>query len=199
MIGRKRIGMALVLVVAIVTLTGASGDGCEPSESQIQTQKKLEDVNVMMTRQPTPTVQFSMDRWLLSERLTRFNDPNKMCYLYICTNDGTWLKVTVVGKVASTSKRLTQPEGYDYYNGSYYRTQLPDEMGTWGTSEPAKVGMSTLGSLLEFGGFMTYFLSEVPLTFEGLGKPMVSLRVEVPAEERAAFLARLDTLKKGAK
>lgn len=195
----KRISLLAVLLLTSVCLMGASGDGCEPSVRDVQTQQKLADVDALMTRQPTPTIKYSMDRHLLAERLIRFNDPNKMCYLYICTIDGTWLKLTVIGKVASTSKRLTNPKGYESYSSSYYETELPDEMGTYGSSEPAKVGMTTLGSLIEYGGFTSYFLSEVPLTFEGMNKPMVSLKVEIPAEQRAAFLASLEALKKEAK
>ncbi len=190
----KRIAVIPLLLIVAICLMGTTSGGCEDTERSRQMEEKLQDADALMKLQPTPHLKFSMDRHLLKERLIRFNDPNKMCYLYICTIDGTWLKLTIVGKVASTSKRLTNPEGYDYNGSSYYSTQLPDEMGTWGASEPAKVGMTTIGSLLEYGGFMTYFLSEVPLTFEGLGKPMVSLKIEMPAEERAQFLQSLETL-----
>jgi hypothetical protein len=80
--------------------------------------QKMESVNSFIINQPANQVKWSMDRYLLNERNARFNDPNKMNYLYMVLCDGTWLKTTIIGKMTSTSKRLTPPEIYGILDGS---------------------------------------------------------------------------------
>ena len=177
--------------------------------------KKKENINSLMTKQTSPKVEFSMDRYILGERLIRFNDPNKMTYLYLFLPGNMTLKMTIMGKLTSTTKRLTQPEQicvqrdplyamrtdvthtndvceFDKFNGS-----APDEMGTYGSSEPAKVGMTTVGSLIETGGFMAYIYSEMPLNFKNLNTPMVEFDVQVTPEEKAQLTQQLKDSMKG--
>ena len=185
-------------LVAIVLLAAILVIGCEPglpSAEQAQSEKRTETVASLMSKQPGPVVDYSMDRYLLSERLVRFNDPNKMSYLYVCMSDGTWLQVTIIGKLSSTSKRLTAPEQYYYgYSNSNFGGlgSAPDEMGTYGTSDPAHVGMTTAGSLLEIGGFLSYIYSEVPLSFGN--KAITNITVEASAAEREALMQKLGKL-----
>lgn len=192
---RRKVLLIAGLLSLPLLLGNTKGDGCSTTEMQKQTQEKLTHVQDMMRVQPATQIGFSMDRWLLNERNVRFNSPNKMNYLYIVLADGTWLKVTIIGKLASTSKRLTPPEGWAIWNGSWTREQMPDEMGTWGHSEPAKVGMLTLGSLIETGGFMSYIYSEVPLTFTNMNRPMVEIKFEVTDEERRQLQQKLEEVK----
>jgi len=168
-------------------------DDCNPTEASRQAVKKTANVNRLMEKQPTPEIGYSMDRFLLDQRLERFNDPNKMSYLYIVLLDGTWLQVTIVGKLASTSKRLTPTEEC---SASYGCEEQPDEMGTWGSSDPAKVGMSTLGSLLETGGFISYIYSEAPLNFKNLDRQIIEIEVQATETEKREFNTRLETAKK---
>lgn len=183
-------GRHLLLLLCPMILMGV--DDCH-NESTRQVNRRNNNNERLLANQPGPQISFSMDRWLLAERLTRFNDPNKMSYLYACFPDGTWLKVTIVGKLASTSKRLSNPDYTGTSSGANaYSYAGADEMGTWGSSQPDKVGMTTLGSLLELGGFMGFVYSEVPLSFGGMDKQIVEVNVEATADERAAFLLKLE-------
>jgi hypothetical protein len=58
------------------------------------------------------------------------------------------------------------------------------------------VGLTTLGSLIEAGGFMSYIYSETPLTFKNMNKPMVEMVVEASAQERKLLMEKLDNLKR---
>jgi len=173
-------------------------DGCgDTSEANRQFNQKIQNTESLLTKQETPQIDFSLDRYLISERLKRFNDPNKMTYLYVILPDGNWLQVTIIGKLSSTTKRLTPKDGYPMLRyGSYIYGEAPDEMGVWGSSDPAKIGMTTLGSLLEIGGFLAYLYSETPLVFKNFDKPIIEINVEASQEEKAAFLSQLETLKK---
>ena len=190
--------------LSFVAVLGACQKPFTASEQQYAA--KLENTERLIEKQPAPDINYSMDRFLLAERLVRFNDPTKMTYLYITLMDGTWLKVTIVGKLTSTSKRLNRQEQTFRFTSpdctssnkqdciSTMNGQAQDEMGVYGSSEPAKVGMTTAGSLLEFGGFASYLYSETPLAFSGLDKKMVEVTVEVTDTERKELQKNLDTL-----
>lgn len=194
-LGKKRWLTSLLIVPVCLLFMGQ--DSCDnTSERAKQSAKRIETTESLMKKQPSPQIDFSMDRYVLSERYKRFNDPNKMTYLYVVLPDGSWLQATIIGKLSSTSKRLTPPDYYDYYSSSYYTRQAPDEMGTWGSSEPAKVGMTTLGSLLEIGGFMAYLYSETPLTFKNFNKPMIEMVVQVSDQEKAELLKQLEEVQR---
>jgi hypothetical protein len=170
--------------------------GCETTVMQKENYKKVQRAENIMLSQPAPEMKFSMDRYILSERLTRFNDPNKLCYLYLVFCDGTWLQTTIIGKMTSTSKRLTSPEIYTKVEStSWAMTAAPDEMATYGSSDPAHVGLTTLGSLIEAGGFMSYIYSETPLIFKNMNKTMVEMVVQVTDQERKDLNTKLENLK----
>ncbi|QQS22934.1 hypothetical protein IPM19_04970 [bacterium] len=189
----KRVTIALLLLVVCFVSMGSECDGPNTEERK-QFEKKKENTQSLMSKQETPVIGYSMDRYLLSERITRFNSPNKMSYLYVVLADGTWLQITILGKLTSTSKRLTKPEEEYWIMGSN-NTLGPaaDEMGVYGSSDPAKVGMTTLGSLIEFGGFASYIYSETPLNFKG--KNVIELTVEATPEEKEQLTKKLEQMK----
>lgn len=191
--------LSTACLLVFVFCSGESG--CDDtSEIKKANSAKIEQVNNLLVKQPATTVKFSMDRYILNERNVRFNDPNKMCYLYVVMSDGTWLKVTIVGKVTSTSKRLSSPTmEYSVYGNNNPLGPAPDDMGVFGESVGAHVGLTTIGSMIEFGGFISYIYSEVPLPFTGLAKQIVEIKVEASQEERTEMMRKLEDLKKRAK
>ena len=180
-----------VLAIGLIGVMFLCFTACGPeSAKKANVAKKAKNVESLMTKQPNPTIENSMDRFLLAERLVRFNDPGKMSYLYIFEPAGRCFQFTIIGKVASTSKRLTQPIDY---NGLLE----PDEMGVYGhSSGNAKVGMTTLGSLIEYGGFAFYIYSETPLSFKGLKDQIIEIKVEATQADIAALKDRLGRAKK---
>ena len=197
-----------ILILIIISFLFFTGFQCENStidqNSERERQNQKRDINVegLMKKQASTAIGYSMDRYLLDQRNTRFNDPNKMMYLYVILPDGTWLRVTIIGKMASTSKRLNQTEEvHSLTSGTTgittYREEKPDEIGTFGSSAPDKVGLTTLGSLFElFGNFYAGIYSEVPLNFTGLTKPIIDMKVEASKEEQADFVKKLQDYQK---
>lgn len=186
----------LIVAVAAFAFVGCDIAPAQVDQQQVSNAKKQATVQNLMSKQDTARIDFSMDRYLLRERLERFNDPNKMSYLYVFTPDGPAFQFTIMGKVASTSKRLTAPvQKYKLAtDGLVDREELgpaPDEMGVFGDSTgDAKVGMTTLGSLLEFGGFGFYIYSEVPISFTNM-PPLVELKLTADEDEKVDLLNRL--------
>jgi hypothetical protein len=194
---RNKLTRLMLLIVSMFVFTIL---GCLETDVIDQAANdKISNVEDLIKIQPATRIKFSMDRYLLNERNVRFNDPNKMCYLYVVMIDGTWLKVTIAGKLASTSKRLSAPS-MEYRVGGQNNVigPAPDDMGVFGDSVGAHVGMTTIGSLLECGGFISYIYSEVPLPFEGLNKKIVELKVEASKEERVKLMKKLEDLKRRA-
>lgn len=197
----KEMKMNRIIACLFVFMLCGGGSSCEDtSEIKKANRAKLDQVSNLLVKQPASTIKFSMDRYILNERNVRFNDPNKMCYLYIVMIDGTWLKVTIVGKLASTSKRLSSPAmEYSVYGNNNPLGPAPDDMGVFGESTGAHVGLTTIGSLIEAGGFISYIYSEVPLPFTGLSKQVVEIKVEASQEERTEMMRKLEDLRKRSK
>jgi hypothetical protein len=172
---------------------GFQADGCSSNpEALRQNQIKQETTEALLKKQPNPQLGHSMDRDLLIKRLVRFNNPNQMNYLYIFTPSKN-LELTIVGKVASTSKRLTDPEGWVTFNSNTYRIPIADEMGTWGSSDPAKVAMTTMGSLIEFGGGMFFYIySETQLNIGN--EQLTKITVQLDDQEKARMAKELAEL-----
>ena len=193
----------LTTIVIMLVLAAVLVSGCEETEAEKASRQKSKNVEGLVLNQPGNPVRYSMDRFLLNQRNQRLNNPSKMCYLYINFLDGTWIKTTIIGKMASTSKRLSNSKELVMYrrtnDSSTYTLETgpaPDDMGTWGQSDPAHVGMTTLGSLIEVGGFVSYIYSETPLIFTGMEKKMIEIKVEASPEEIQIFKSELDKLRK---
>jgi len=150
--------------------------------------KRDKTVEKLLSVQPTIPINWSADRFLLNLRNIRFNDPNKINYLYLFLPNGDIYQYTIIGKLASTSKRLNSPI-------DRFGNPEPDIMGTYGNSTGSKVGMTTLGSLIEFGGFMAFIYSETPLIFKNRSKPIYKIKVEVSNKEKKEFLKMLKKYK----
>lgn len=195
--------MAL-LVVMTFTLAGCFEPTPQTVEQKQMNQKK-KAAAALMEKQGTTTINFSMDRYLHVQKLERFNDPNKMTYCYLFLMNGQVLEMSIVGKMASSSKRLTRTqqrlENWDHGTGiGDTWAEAPDEMGMYGPSSGSgKLAMTTFGSLLEIGGFFSYIYSEVPLTFTNLKVPVVKFEIKATAAEKAALLKSLDKVKQEAK
>ena len=162
--------LVFVFVTLIMFISMSCNWSTPQNDVERSTMKKLENTSTLLQMQPAPKLNYSHERYILSERIKRWNDPNKVLYLYIFTPTNIVYYVTVRGKLSSTSKRLTPTwmlincdKGSSY---GHCIVEAPDEMGTWGKSSPAKVGIMTNGSLIEIGGFTGYILTEEPLKFE---------------------------------
>jgi hypothetical protein len=201
----RSIKSAVIMCVLVSFIAiGCKTENVPGDQQKAQNQKKQASVQGLMAKQPLDPPDFSMDRYLLNQRLNRFNDPNKMSYLYVFTPAGPIIQFTIMGKVASTSKRLTMPvQKYKLDKGPHYEQDLgpaPDEMGVYGSSSgSAKVGMTTIGSLVEFGGFGFYIYSEIPLSFQGLEQPIININLEADGAEKEALLEKLNAVQAEAK
>lgn len=124
--------------------------------------------------QPIPLLDKSVERANLTKRLTTFNDPNKVSYIYLVNFGKVMAFYTIKGKVSSVNSMLTttqqivdmngQPCNADHeYQGSVpcFVVNSPDIDGSYGSNGNSIFFFTTDGVYVEWQG--DYMLADQPL------------------------------------
>lgn len=143
---KKLISFAIVFMMLFAFI------GCEElpaPKPTVQDTLKKESVNIaenqksLVTAQPAPTLKWSNERENIKKRVMRFNDPNKLGYIYLFSGVGTVLAYSVVkGKVTCVSSYMVPDENvisFPSSSGGYgghepVVVQQPDLDGSYGTN-----------------------------------------------------------------
>lgn len=139
-----------------------------PSATELQ-QTEQEKVSAnqskMETSTPIPMLQNSLERANISKRLTTWQDPTKVSYIYLTSYGHIMAFYTVKGKVTSGTKRLTSTERKIGINCGQYCDEIlaesPELDGTYGSSAPYIFFWTTDGTYVQWNG--EYMLSDNPL------------------------------------
>jgi len=119
---------------------------------------------------PPPSLSFSLERENLKKRLTRFNDPNKMSYIYLINYGKVMGFYPLKGKVSSVNSKLTTGEQVvkdkfcDTYGGAVSCGKVvesPQLDGSYGTNGDAIFFFTTEDVYVEWKG--DYMLVDQPL------------------------------------
>jgi len=117
-----------------------------------------------------PKLSFSLERTNLKERLVRFNDPNKVSYIYLINFGKVMGFYPIKGKVSSVNSKLTTGEQvvYDPFCDSYggavscgKTVESPQLDGSYGTNGDAIFFFTTENVYVEWKG--DYMLVDQPL------------------------------------
>jgi hypothetical protein len=148
------------------------------NNSQAQGQKITEQYAQRLTSArpyPLSKMNDSDERANLAERLLRFNDPNKIGYLYELTQNGQILGYyTVKGKVSSASSQMTPTQSIAHCDGNSASCAVVESMGDDGSFGPNEQGIfffTTSGVMVEWNGLWQY--SDAPLHLSQ--KPLITL------------------------
>jgi len=182
--------LLLLVPIAAIALMADSCDG-SPSDNantsatvQQGTVRYEADVTeknqeTLDKNQPIPTITQSNERANLIERLNRFNDPNKVSYIYLIDYGKVMAFYTIKGKVSSvdsyltTSTQLVDDNGQpcnasngDVGNGNgaengCYPVESPDLDGSYGSNGNAIFFFTTSNVYVEWQG--DYMLVDQPL------------------------------------
>lgn len=133
-----------------------------PTEAQqvADNQAKLD------TAVPLPKLDNSLERTNISKRLSLYNDPAKISYIYLTSYGRVMAFYAVKGKVTSGNKRLTSPQkqvGADWCSQGNCDLiiEAPELDGTYGSSNPYIYFWTTEGAYVQWNG--EYMLSDQPL------------------------------------
>lgn len=141
---------------------GQNSVGIEARRSET-IQKHLTD------SQPQPQLDFSLERDNLIQRVERWNDPNKLSYIYLLGENGNVVGYfPMKGKVSSVNSALSAPEQLvDDPNTRWKensQSQIlssPQEDGSYGENGDAIFFFLTDGTYMEWAG--SYLLSDEPI------------------------------------
>ena len=161
-------GISICFVIFM--LLGAKGDCDSSYEGQGETQNieaQLTEQNQkrLIKAQKPPILKDSLERKQLIARLNRFNNPNKVSYIYLTEFGKVMGFYTIRGKVSSVNSKLTTGEQivndpYKYQSGGKV-VESPQLDGSYGTNGDAIFFFTTDGIYIEWNG--NYMLCDEPL------------------------------------
>ena len=176
--------LATIAAVAIVTVGIVAGVSAwsqgnnTPDVNNVNTYAKeqaITEVNqrAMEIAEPAPQLTDSTERQNLIKRLTTFNDPNKVSYIYLISYGKVMAFYTIKGKVSSVDSMLTDPTQLVFGDGSActasesqdnpcHDVASPDLDGSYGTNGSAVFFFTTAGTYVEWNG--EYMLADQPLS-----------------------------------
>lgn len=131
----KKILAGIGLIFALTLM----GNGC--AQMSQEAQDIQENQNRLATAVPLPQLDNSLERLNISKRLSMFDDPNKVSYIYLINYGKVMAFYTIKGKVTSGGKRLTSnQQPYDWVD-KWGKTRsalkdAPELDGTYGSSAP---------------------------------------------------------------
>ena len=163
--------MKKLLIIALACLMLFSLVGCDDETGGGEAQKAemmLTNENQMRLQTATapPIVEKSLERENLKERLIRFNDENKVSYIYLLSDMGSVITFfPIKGKVSSVNSMMTTTDQVilgGYGEGRWgVVVASPDLDGSYGSNGDAIFFFTTEGVYCEWNG--KYFLCDRPL------------------------------------
>ena len=182
----KRTKIMSILLIFIVAFA-VFGAGCldQPIKPQEKTSAKeaaLTETNQarLLETNPPPSLDTSLERQNLIDRLELLNNQNKIFYVYLVSYGKVMAEYTAQGKISSVNSKLTTQEQViqsQFFTGGAGAgnrglvVESPDLDGSYGTNGDAVFFFTTDGAYVEWSG--EYFVSDFPLS---LSTPPVLVR-----------------------
>ena len=153
--------LVMILVAAMLISCSEVPQSTQKQEQQISESRQ----KTLLEIQPPPEITYSLERENISERTTRFNDANKVSYIYLLSDFGQiYAFYPVKGKVSSVNSAMTIPQQIicHYSSGaSCVALDSPQEDGSYGTNGDAIFFFTTENVYVEWNG--KYMLVDQPL------------------------------------
>ena len=178
----------MVFIIAFAVLSAGCIDETPAEEKTSAKEAQLTETNQarLLSTNPPPSLDTSLERQNLIDRLELLNNQNKIFYVYLVSYGKVMAEYTAQGKISSVNSKLTTQEQvikspyFDYGNGAGGNRGLvvesPDLDGSYGTNGDAVFFFTTEGAYVEWSG--EYFVSDFPLS---LSTPPVLVR-EIPTK-----------------
>ena len=169
----------LLLSFFALFMIAAHDDSCEgtpPPQTGRSTIREMEQTEINQTRLarvvPPPQLADSQERRNLVRRLELVNNPNRVSWIHLMSNDGRIVFYTSVrGKVSSLNSLLTTPaqvvtlpipcSGQGIPCAAQHVIPSPDFDGSYGENPHGIFWFDQAGNYMEWNG--VYFLSDHPM------------------------------------
>jgi len=154
----------ITICLCAVTLAGCDSDSGKTTRDEMQ-QTEINHAKLVKAV-PPPHLETSQERKNLVKRLERFNNENKVSYIYLVNYGKVMAFYTIKGKVSSVNSLLTTPEQLISINvGGANRVSgkivSPDLDGSYGSNGDAIFFFTTDDTYVEWAG--DYMLCDKPL------------------------------------
>ncbi len=133
-----------IMMFGFVGCVGVAEPGSLEKQMQNESKKSGENQSSLITSQPAPVLKWSNERDNIIKRVTRFNDPNKIGYIYLFSLSGEPIAYSAVkGKVSCISSYCVPDENVvdgekiikrDGEGACPIIVQQPDVDGSYGTN-----------------------------------------------------------------
>ena len=178
----KIVSILMVFIIAVAVLGAGCIDESKPEQKTSAKEAALTETNQarLLKTNPPPTLDTSLERQNLIDRLELLNKQNKIFYVYLVSYGKVMAEYTAQGKISSVNSKLTTQEqiikspfetGYDGRVNMGMVVESPDLDGSYGTNGDAVFFFTTDGAYVEWSG--EYFVSDFPLS---LSTPPVLVR-----------------------
>lgn len=173
---KKIISIALMVLVVLIVAAGLVGCAeyveAQPSSFEASGQANEEAVKSIINNDTLPKITRSLERENIKRRVEFINQPDRIGYLYLLSENGQLIKeVQVLGKVSSLNSYLTPMEdiqliehkGDNRWIVTPVTTQAADLDGTYGENAAGIFWFTPDGIYQEWSGL--YFYSSDRMTF----------------------------------
>ncbi len=164
---KKLLGIVLFNIFFALIVIGCRGQYENQGETQKAEAKFSEQQQGrLLAAHPQPILEYSLERVNLTERLERFNDPNKISYIYLLSDTGQiYTFLPIKGKVSSVNSKMST--GEQIVDDPFMMTgnpgvvvESPQEDGSYGTNGDAIFFFASDGTYFEWNG--KYLLADRP-------------------------------------
>lgn len=170
----KSIKVLIVVTIVSVLLSGCVESTVTPiAPEQQQTKTLKESQTEFLRNQPTKTLDWSLERENINKRTELWNDPNKVSYIYLISDNGVIMaffaikgKVTGLNSYNSPMDQIVEDPYVKHstnggYSGAGQVVDAPDELGTYGENNSGIFFFLTDGTYMEWTGM--YLLADQPV------------------------------------
>lgn len=163
---RKILILVVIIAVSLSIIFPFSVEAKKKNRGDTQREESLfteEQQKRLIKAVPPPPLQYSLERENLKKRLTRFNDKNKISYIYLVSHGQVMAFYVVKGKVSSVNSKLTTGEQLVrfYTGGDTHVVESPQLDGSYGTNGDAIFFFTDNDVYVEWSG--QYMLADQPL------------------------------------
>lgn len=165
---KKLLGVLMVGVM-VLGLTGCDLPPRQVKSTEQASKANEEAINKLIKQDDLPQITRSLERENIKRRVEFINQPDRIGYLYLLSDNGQLVKeVQVLGKVSSLNSYLTPMEELTYgrvdgYGSQLYVAESADLDGTWGENTSGIFWFTADGVYMEWSGM--YFYSSERMTF----------------------------------
>jgi len=153
----KKFTIVMIALVLMVSFTGCF----EKSYAQKEEARTSANQSKLLNAQPPVSLNWSLERENINNRTNRWNDPNKVSYIYLIDFGKVMAFHTIKGKVSSVNSQITNPEKSITNTRGLATLPSPAEDGSYGTNGDAIFFFTTEGVYGEWNG--KYLLVDEPL------------------------------------